>query len=280
MLKVNWEKRWEEKFDERQRLLREDDTIEYWNKRSEDYSDSRRTNNYEYGRKVLNTLIRYEVLHSDSEVLEIGPGPGTFIIPFSKEIKKITAVEPSNGMTKKVQENAEEEGIENYEVIHKRWQEVNVTKSVQGYNLAICSIVLWMFKDVFHQIERMEQSSKEYCCIVTGTGNWDGENEKLWQKVMVNAKKPDYGEYPLIYNILYNNERSPNVKIIDYTSERSVKNMVAMKTAFFDRYIEITPEIEKIIEEHVLKGSHRGKCRKEAKAAVIWWKVHDKKDKL
>jgi len=23
-----------------------------------------------------------------------------------------------------------------------------------------------------------------------------------------------------------------------------------------------------------------GKCRKEAKAAVIWWKVHDKKDKL
>jgi len=280
MLKVDWEKRWEEKFEERQRLLREDDTIEYWSKRSEDYSDSRRTNNYEYGHKVLSTLMRYEVLRSDSEVLEIGPGPGTFIIPFAKKIKKITAVEPAKGMIKKIQENAKEERIENYEVIHKIWQGIDIAKIKRMYNLTICSIVLWMFKDVFHQIERMEQSSKEYCCIVTGTGNWDEEDEKLWQKVMGNAKKPDYGEYLLIYNILYNNERSPNVKIIGYTSERSVKNMVAMKTAFFDRYIELTPEIKKVIEEHVLKGSYGGKCRKEAKAAVIWWKVHDKKDKL
>ena len=278
MLKVDWEKRWEEKFEERQRLLREDDTIEYWSKRSEDYSDSRRTNNYEYGHKVLSTLMRYEVLRSDSEVLEIGPGPGTFIIPFARKIKKITAVEPADGMIKKIKENAEEEGIENYEIIHKKWQEVDVTKIIQRYNLAICSLVIWMFKDVFYQIERMEQSSKEYCCIVTGTGNWDGEDEKLWQEIMGNIKKPDYGEYPLIYNILYNKGRLPNVRIVDYTSERSVKNMVAMKTAFFDRYIEITPEVEKIIEEHVLKNSDGKKCRKEAKAAVIWWKVHYEKD--
>lgn len=118
MQKIGWEKKWEEKYEDRQKLLREDDKIEYWSERSEDYSDSRRTDNYEYGRKVLNTLMKYGVLRSNSEVLEIGPGPGTFIIPFAGSIKKITAVEPAGGMIKKIRENSKEEGIENYDIIN------------------------------------------------------------------------------------------------------------------------------------------------------------------
>jgi len=275
-MQVDWEKIWAEKFEARRRLMRKDYEVDDWSKRAEDYSDSRRTNDYEYGRKVLNTLVRYELLNSDSEILEIGAGPGTFVIPYARGVKKITAVEPAKGMVEKIRGNAEEKGIENFEIINKTWQEVSISEITRKYDLVISSIVLWMFKDVWEQLKRMEQASKGYCCVVTGTGDWNGEEQKLWHKVMGDIKRPDYLEYPLIYNILYSKGRFPNVRIIDYISERSVDNMITMKKIFFDKYTEVTPEIEKVIEEHVLENSDGVKCRKEGKAAVIWWNVHDR----
>ncbi len=274
-MQVDWEKIWAEKFEARKRMMRKDYEVEDWSKRADDYSDSRRTNDYEYGRKVLNTLVCYEALNSDSEILEIGAGPGTFVIPFARRVKKITAVEPAKGMIEKIIRNAEEEGIENFEIINKTWQEVSISAIARKYDLIISSIVLWMFKDAWEQLKRMEQASKGYCCVVTGTGDWNGEEQKLWHKVMGDVKRPEYLEYPLIYNLLYSKGRLPNVRMINHVSERSVDNMITMKRIFIDKYTEVTSAIERMIEEHVLENSDGGKCRKEGNAAVIWWNVHE-----
>lgn len=272
---VDWGKIWAEKFEARRRLMRKDYEVDDWSKRAEDYSDSHRTNDYEYGRKVLNTLVRYEVLNSDSEILEIGAGPGTFVIPFARGVKKITAVEPAKGMIEKIRGNAEESGIENFEIINKTWQEVSIPDIARKYDLVITSTVVWMFKDIWEQLKRLEQASKGCCCLVTGTGGWDGEEDTLWHEVMGDLKRPRYQEYPLIYNLLYSKGRLPNVRMINHTSERSVNNMITMKKIFFDKYTEVTPDIERIIEEHALENSEDGKCRKEGKAAVIWWNAYE-----
>ncbi|MEA1865361.1 MAG: class I SAM-dependent methyltransferase [Euryarchaeota archaeon] len=271
MKEVDFEEEWAERFEARRELMQKDYEIEGWTRRSEDYSDSRRTNDYEYGRNVLDTLMRYDALHSDSLVLEVGSGPGTFVIPFARKIAKITAVEPARGMIEKIMRNAEEAGIENFEIINKIWQEVRIPDIARKYDLVITSTVIWMFKDIWEQLQRMEQASKGCCCLVTGTGGWDGEGEKLWQEVMGDLKRPDYQEYPLIYNLLYSKGRLPNVRMITYISERSVDNMITMKRIFFEKYTDVTPDVERIITEHVLKNSDGGICRNEGRAAVIWW---------
>jgi SAM-dependent methyltransferase len=268
---IDFEEEWAERFEARRELMRKDYEIEDWTRRSEDYSDSRRTNDYEYGRNVLDTLLRYDALKSDSLVLEVGSGPGTFVIPFARKIAKITAVEPARGMIEKIMRNADEAGIENFEILNKTWQEVYIPDIARRYDLVITSTVVWMFKDIWEQLQRMEQASKGCCCLVTGTGGWDGEGEKLWHEVMGDLKRPDYQEYPLIYNLLYSKGRLPNVRMITYISERSVDNMITMKRIFFDKYTEVTPDVERIIEEHVLKNSDGGICRNEGRAAVIWW---------
>ena len=273
-MQVDWEKIWAEKYEERRRVMRKDYEVDDWSKRAEDYSDSRRTNDYEYGRKVLNTLARYDVLNFDSEVLEIGAGPGTFVIPFARKVKKFTAVEPAKGMVEKIRRNAEEKGIENFEIINKTWQEVHIPDIARKYDLVITSTVVWMFKDIWEQLKRMEQASKGCCCLVTGTGGWDGEEDTLWHEVMGDLKRPKYQEYPLIYNLLYSKGRLPNVRMINHISERSVNNMITMKKIFFDKYTDVTPDIERIIAEHALENSEDGKCRKEGKAAVIWWTAY------
>lgn len=272
MKEANWEKLWKAKYKERERMMRRDVGIEYWDKRAEDFSDSRKTNDYEYGRKVMKALD--EVIDSNSEVLDVGAGPGTFIIPFARKVRKITAVEPSKGMVEMIKRNAAEEGIENFEIINKTWQEVD-SKIARKYDLVICSLILWVFKDVWEQLKRMEQASKAYCCVVEGVGDWNSRERKLWHKVMGEIEKPNYSTYPLIYNILYSKGRFPNVKIISYISERSVENKIRHRKLFFQRYIEVTPNIERIIRDHVLEYSKDGKYREEGRAAVVWWNVHE-----
>jgi cyclopropane fatty-acyl-phospholipid synthase-like methyltransferase len=205
-------------------------------------------------------------------VLEIGAGPGTFVIPFAKVVKRIVAVEPSKGMIRELEKNAEEAGVENFEIIAKKWEDVDISE-IGKYDLVISSIVLWIFKDVWNQIRRMEMASKGYCCAVTGVNDWGKKEEELWRKIMGDIKRPSYSEYPLIYNLLYSKGRYPNVEIIEYTTERTVESKIQHRKLFYSKFIEVTPEIENIIREFVISRSENGIYREKGKAAVIWWKV-------
>lgn len=275
---IDWEELWREIYDERKKIERRDPGVEYWDKRAEDFSEARKANDYEYGRKVLDVLFRNGVINSDSEVLDIGAGPGSLVIPFAKKVKKVTAVEPSKRMIEMLIRNAEEAGVKNFEVVNKTWEEVDVSKLAGKFDLVICSSVLWVFRDVWKQLERMERASRGYCCIVTGAGSWNGEYRELWRKVMGNVERPSYSEYPLIYNLLYSKGRLPNVSIVTYNFERSVEGEIRHRKFFFEKCIEVTPDIEQIIRDHVLSISKGGKYRKKSRAAVIWWNTKEKRE--
>ncbi|AEG13765.1 Methyltransferase type 11 [Desulfofundulus kuznetsovii DSM 6115] len=230
MQRIDWVALWKKNYAERKKIECRDPGIEYWDKRAEDFSESRKTNDYEYGRKVMKALG--EIIDSNSEVLDIGAGPGTFVIPFAKKVKRITAVEPSNGMLEMLRKNAQEAGVNNYEIINKGWEEVDISVLAKKYHIVVSSIVLWIFENVWEQLLRMEQASKGHCCIVAGAGDWNGEEQKLWQKIMGDIRKPRYSEYPLVYNLLYSKGRYPNVDIIHYISERSVDSTLTVKAGF------------------------------------------------
>lgn len=42
---------------------------------------------------------------------------------------------------------------------------------------------------------------------------------------------------------------------------------------FFENYVEMTPDIKKIIKEHATETAEDGMIRSENRAAVIWWKA-------
>ncbi|MDP2753680.1 MAG: class I SAM-dependent methyltransferase, partial [Nitrospirota bacterium] len=117
---IDWKKIWAEKFEERRQMMREGKDIdaEYWSKRAESYSDGQTTNNFEYGSKVVEVL--HELITPEFEVLDIGAGPGTLLIPFAKKVKKVTAVEPAVGMIECLKRNAEQKGIENFEIMNSK----------------------------------------------------------------------------------------------------------------------------------------------------------------
>ncbi len=273
MQELNWEAIWRQTYEQKRSVERKDPGIAYWDKRAADFSESRKTNDYEYGRKVLKALDG--ILNPDSEVLDVGAGPGTFVVPFAGKVKKITALEPAQEMTEIMKKNAAEKSVTNFEVMNALWQDVNISEIANRYDLVVSSLVLWMFEDIWSPIERMEQAAKGYCCIVTGAGGKDPDEEELWRAIMGEAQQPSYQEYPLISNLLYATERYPNVRMIRYTSERSLETAIRYRTLLYTKYVEMTPEIEEKIKQHVLAQAVDGKCQRESTSAVIWWDVRN-----
>lgn len=272
MQEIDWEKIWAERYEERERLLQKDYGVRDWDMAAEDFSISQKTNNYEYGRQVRAVLG--DVLNSDSEVLEIGSGPGTFVIPFANEVRRVTAVEPSEGMVRELTTNAEEAGVGNYEIMNRIWEEVDESEIAGKYDLVICSSVLWIFRDVWQQLRRMEKTSRGYCCVVEGTGT--GDYVDLWRKVM-GENWPKFTDYNLVYNILYNRGRLANVTIITHTSQIPADRWIKNRERTLAKYVEVTPDISRTIREHVsLRSDGDGNYRTEGQAAVIWWKAEGK----
>ena len=68
---IDFEEEWAAMYEERERTVTRKDTgIAVWDKAAERFSESRKLNEYEYGRKAVETLR--EVITPESEVLEIG----------------------------------------------------------------------------------------------------------------------------------------------------------------------------------------------------------------
>ncbi|MFI5382620.1 MAG: class I SAM-dependent methyltransferase [Methanosarcina thermophila] len=268
---VDWVKLWEDSYDDRSRIMLRDYEIDDWSERAEDYSESRRTNNYEFGELVYSTLALHEVVSPDSRVLEVGAGPGTFVIPFARKVDHITAVEPAEGMRRMISQNAAEAGVKNYDIIPKIWQDVNIEDLRGRYDLTISSTVIWMFRDIMTQINRMEEVTRGHCCVVGGVSTGQTFETELWKKIMGNVPYPQYPEYPLIYNLLYMHGRVPHVRLINYTSARKLENMLRMYRVFYSIYTEVTPEVEEIIRDELYRDSGEGPCVRKYRSAVVWW---------
>ena len=268
---MDWVKSWEDSYDSRSRIMLRDYELDDWSERAEDYSESRKTNQYEFGEAVYSTLEQHGVIPPHARVLEIGSGPGTFVIPFARRVNHFTAIEPAEGMIGMIRRNAAEAGVSNYTIVPKLWQDVNSKESRVKYDLTLTSTVIWMFRDIMDQIGRMEEITRGHCCLVGGVGTGQNFESELWKKIMGNMPYPQYPEYPLIYNLLYTHGRIPQVRIIDYTSMRTPENMLRMYRVFYSIYTEVTPEVEETIREALYRDSGEGPCIRKYRSAVVWW---------
>ena len=274
-MEINWEKLW---MDARKRSVlskyRKDIGIERWDTGAEDYRDRIKRNDYKYGQQIIDAIK--EIIEPDFKVLDVGAGPGTLAIPLAKRVKKVTALDPSKGMIKLLEESAVEAGIENIETLNKTWQEVDDAEIREKFDLVITSNVLWQFDDVGTQLMRIHDASRKYCCVVHHAElRIDELWSEMWSKIMNEEYNFDI-DYIYIYNILYNKGIYANVNVIDseHTSEKSVDDAIRYYEHHFDLHTEITPGVKEIIKDCVVANAVNGIYRSESKmkSAVMWWK--------
>lgn len=273
-MEIDWEQLWiDARKDSILTKYRKDVGVDMWDIGADYYIDAIKGNGYEYGQKRLEAIKG--IIKPDFEVLDVGAGPGTLAIPLAKLVKKVTALDPSKGMIKVLEESAVAEGIGNIETVNETWQEVDDAEIGERFDLVITSDVLWQFEDVGKQLMRIHDASRKYCCVILHAGMTDDLVSELWSKIM--DKEYDFGiDYIYIYNILYSKGIYANVGVTDsgYTFENSVNDAIGFYEYLFDLYTEITPRIKEIIRNYVLENAVNGVYRRDTKlkSAVMWWK--------
>ncbi len=178
-------------------------------------------------------------------------------------------------MKKKIQKNAKEAGLSNYDSHSSIWQEVDVNGLSKLHDITFSSTVIWIFRNIVEQNRQIEKVSSGHCFLCAGIDTIGHCGNELWNVLLGDKPIPTFPEYPLTYDILYEDCIHPEVRIIEYESRISPRNIMKMHQVFCNHFTDMNPEKEEIISDYVM--SHLEGCQYLMifKIAVIWWKASD-----
>lgn len=229
-------------------------------------------NGFEYGRKVVESLSN--LLGSDFEVLEIGPGPGTLTIPLSKRVKRIKAIEISSKMATILGQKLNKEQINNVEVIEKDWMNLPESELKGRYDLVVCSHFLWQTEDLEVHLGKMEGASRRFCVIIQPSGR-DAVVREAYEAIVSKPYQgqfePDADIFP--YIILRQKGRLLNTSSIEYTIKRDQPQLARYVASFIGRYKEIDGGVVDAITEFVARYLRNDFHIEQCKAMVMWWRI-------
>ncbi|NJE25554.1 class I SAM-dependent methyltransferase [Thermococcus sp. MV5] len=268
-MNIDWNEVWKERWEWTRENSPHKDLIAFWDSYAPRYYERIKKNKEERERLIKWIVDTFE-LTEESTVLEIGPGPGTYTIPFAKFVKKVTVVEPSRGMSEVLKKHAKEESVDNIKILHRRWEEVSMN-DVESYDLVFASYSLGV-PDLREAIEKMNALAKKGVCIITSAGSpgWAKVYEKLYPLVYGREYKASLGHI-VLYNLLYQMGIYANVKIrkkkviVEYDSIDEAVNDWAqrLRTEKFEAVKKGLLELLEISDKVRLSYDHYN--------AIIWW---------
>jgi SAM-dependent methyltransferase len=188
-----------------------------------------------------------------ARALDIGAGPGNIAIPVAKIAARVTAVEPAPGMAAVLREQIALENMDNIQLIHKKWDDVDKEELQPPYDLTFASFSMGMI-DLKESIEKMMEVTLGTIAIYwhTGIQPWDQESMELWPLL---HGKPYYPvpESNIIFNLLYSMGIYPDVKVLRHTRKTLYDSFEAALETYASRYDAKEPEQLRILEEHLAK---------------------------
>ena len=258
---------WEEMWNQRMRQMRIEYDHEFRSKLAEDHSEIAKYNDYEYGRSAVEALDA--ILDENSRVLEIGAGPGTLTIPLSRSVEKVVVIESSDVAVRSLRRNLKECGIENVEITGANWLDVGEHELGGDFDLVVCSHFLWQMKDLERHLAKMEEASRGYCAVIQPAGRDDMVKEiyaEVTGKRYGGEFDPDADYFA--YLILRRWGRLVNVRVMNYSVERSFEQEVRYVASFIGKYVEVDSRMKEEIEQHI---SLKGISPERQSAVVMWW---------
>jgi len=227
---------------------------------------------FNYGRKVVEKLS--DLLSSDFEVLEIGPGPGSLTIPLSKRVKRITAIEFSTEMANNLRQTLKKKQLNNVKVIEKDWMNLPESELKERYDLVVCSHFLWQVENLEAHLRKMEGASRKFCAIIQPSGR-DGVVQEAYEAIVSEPYQgqfePDADIFP--YIILRQKGRLLNTSRIEYAIKRDRPQLARYVTSFIGWYIEVDKRVSEAITEFVDTYLHNDFHTEQSKAVVMWWRI-------
>ncbi|WP_094229202.1 class I SAM-dependent methyltransferase [Methanolobus psychrotolerans] len=221
---IDWNEVWTWQTYKHSECRNSDDCTSIW----EDKENARKfwqmssKNDHERSRKIISSIP----ITQDSNVLDIGAGPGSLAIPLCKIARHVTAIEPSAAMLEVLRENVEEHECNNITCVEKKWEDVNIETDLSGpYDIVIASFSLGM-PDIRKAVETMQAvcSGQIYLYWFAGDRPWDPYARELWP--LHHGK--EYHSMPkcdTLYNVLYQMGIYPNIETMSFEQNETFSSL-------------------------------------------------------
>jgi SAM-dependent methyltransferase len=244
------------------------DHVEIWEKRSEQFTSSV---SGERGEKRTEEVLRWienQGINLDGlTVLDIGAGPGTFSCAFAKKTGRVTALEPTMGMSGVIRERKKAEQLHNLEVVQMPWETVDIEE--MGWKGAFDLVFISMCPGVqsVDLFEKAMSCAKKYLYF----SGWAGRREseafcELWKELYGNEAPTFQSDIIYLMNWLYASgfDLTFDVKLDSriqvFTEKEGAEELIA-RLSFQGRDIEALSEK---VSAFVSKRSQKGQFKTKA----------------
>ncbi len=219
---------------------------------------------------VIKLFEKEKIISNESEVLDIGCGPGTYVLPLAKKVKKVFALDPAKNMLNVVMEEAKRNKIENIVPILCKWADYKVNRK---FDLVFASLSPAI--DSIESLMKMNELSGNYVCLISysKTNEIKIRNE-IFERIM---KKPPYSfAYNIIFPfiILYLSGFSPNLHFLkfEFKTKERIQDLMMQYENYFKIFTDNDKDLKvlKYIKSISKNGMIKDKIEKEI--AVMWWR--------
>ena len=217
---------------------------------------------------VLVKMLRY--LNENSSVLDIGAGAGAYSIPLAKVARSVTVVEPSKGQISRLQKRARKNGLENIQVINKRWQDVERSE-LEKYDL-VNAAYCFHIPEIVPALQKMLDATTGALSLVTlADHGFKDVYEVIFQE------HEEVPEYIYLYNALLQMGYPSDVEIIHRRYQLPLEKQIGILKSSYD----ITPELEERLLAHLAATKRLVKresglwVQRRYKDAMIWYRKSD-----
>lgn len=207
-------------------------------------------------------------LDDSSTVLDVGAGTGAFAIPIAREVKKVTAVEPSKEMLMRLYSKMDD--LTNICLIDKCWEDASIDE-IGMHDTVIAVNSLYRIKDIMIALKKMLSVAKKNLYIIMQCRS--NFYKKIWQQL----KKEQYHSPPSfihLYNVLYELGVIANVEIIKIPRIQIYLDIKQAVKHWLIR-LDLQPEEEGKLQAYLLNCLKEKDgmlyLEEEGQSAIIWY---------
>ena len=207
---VDWVANWQQIVeDRRQRVeaLGEGNRAggDFWDRRADQF---RRMSEQHDARHDLLVGMLTEALGTDGTLLDVGAGAGRYALPIAQRGFAVTAVEPSGGMRRNLEERVQQAGVANLHIVGSTWQ----AASVAPHDVVLASHILYPIADVVPFIQKLVAHARRAWFLTIRVEPMGGELAPLWQEVWA-TPYPIEPTFLDLYNLLFALGLRPSVRL-------------------------------------------------------------------
>jgi SAM-dependent methyltransferase len=144
-------------------------------------------------------------LTPETTVLDVGAGIGRWTLPMARRVRRVTAVEPLQGMRQVLVERAAAQGITNLDVLDVPWLSAQVTP----HDVVVAAHATYTTTDLLGFVRKMEASALRSCYLALRVPAHDGIIGELSERI--HRRWHDSPNFIVGYNLLLSAGFHPNV---------------------------------------------------------------------